>query len=216
MSTRAMIVVAGGSSTRFGSDKLLADVDGKPLISHTLDTVTPSVDRCVVVCRSGLEDVIRSAHPNVEIAPGGATRTLSEISGLTVVGDGADLIGIHDAARPMVPGILIDRLFRLAHSQGGAAPLLAVDEMVVSKKSHRLVSGLYRAQTPQVFRAPELMAAYVRAAKEDFEGHDTVEVVARYSDITIVGIPGRPGNVKVTYPEDLEEIRRRQRASSRT
>jgi 2-C-methyl-D-erythritol 4-phosphate cytidylyltransferase len=52
------------------------------------------------------------------------------------------------------------------------------------------------------------MAAYVRAAQAGFEGHDTVEVMQRFSDVRIAGVPGDEGNVKVTYPRDLDLIRK--------
>jgi len=62
-------------------------------------------------------------------------------------------------------------------------------------------------QTPQVFRGPELLVAYVRAAQAGYEGHDTVEIVHRYGELKIAAVPGDPSNIKVTYPKDLEFVR---------
>lgn len=204
MPTRAMIVVGGGSSTRFGHDKLMAEVAGVPLIVHTIDSVTTSVDRCVVVCRAESIERISELRPAVTVTAGGATRTLSEMAGLAALGGGTDLIGIHDAARPAVDPALIDQLFKVAARSGGAVPLVAPERLILDKRTHQPLSDLRQAQTPQVFRGPALMTAYVKAAQTGFEGQDTVEVMQRFGDVAIAGVPGDPANLKVTYPGDLD------------
>lgn len=202
-----MIVVGGGSSTRFGADKLMIEVAGKPLVLHTIDAVLPSVDVCVVVCRPAIAATVGALRPEVTMATGGATRTLSEMAGLAALGGDVDLIGIHDAARPMVSAAQIDELFEIAHDHGGALPLLESEGLMVDRRTHGPVPGLRRAQTPQAFRGPELMASYVRAARAGFDGHDTVDVVQQFSELTVIGVPGSPDNLKVTYPVDIEKIR---------
>lgn len=206
MTVRAMIVVGGGSSARFGSDKLFAHVLGRPLIAHTIEAVTGHVDRCVVVVRQEIVGEVEALAPDVVVTAGGATRTLSEMAGLAALGEGADLIGIHDAARPAPGSAMLEELFVVAESVGGAVPVVPPDVMIIDRKTHRPVQGLNRAQTPQVFRAPELMVAYVRAAKAGFEGQDTAEVVAEFTNLTIATVPGESSNVKVTYPDDLADV----------
>ena len=207
MTSRAMIIVGGGSSTRFGTDKLLAEVDGLPLVAYTIDNVVDHVDRCVVVCRPETVDAIQSLRPDVSVAAGGATRTLSEMAGLAALGGEHDLIGIHDAARPMVKGFVIDRLFALAERYGGAVPALTPDHVVLDRRTHQPLSSMRRAQTPQVFRGPELMAAYVRAAQVGYDGQDTSEIMERFAEVTIAALPGDPANLKVTYPDDIGVVR---------
>ncbi len=216
MSSRAMVVVGGGSSTRFGSDKLMIEVAGQPLIAHTIDAVVGQVDTCVVVCRAEIVDTVSELHPEVIVAPGGATRTASEISGLAALDSEHDLIGIHDAARPLVSASSIDQLFQVAEQSGGAVPLLPVERLVVDREAHEPISDLWRAQTPQVLRGPELIAAYEKAAGAGFVGHDTLAVVERFSDLTVMAVAGDPENVKITYPSDLEKIRARLTGPSRT
>lgn len=211
-----MIVVGGGSSTRFGSDKLMIEIAGQPLIAHTIDAVVGQVDTCIVVCRSEVVDPISELRPDVIVTPGGATRTASEISGLAALESDHDLIGIHDAARPMVSASTIDRLFRVADQSGGAVPLLPMDRLVVDRESHEPISDLWRAQTPQVLRGPELIGAYEKAASTGFEGHDTLAVVERFSDLKVVAVEGDPENVKITYPSDLERVRARLTGPSHT
>lgn len=210
-----MIIVGGGSSNRFGSDKLLAEVEGQPLIAHTIDAVGSLVDKCVVVCRAEIVEAVEHLRPDITVTTGGSSRTLSEMAGLAALGE-TDLIAIHDAARPVVAGALVDVLFTTADEVGGAVPILEPDHLMIQRATHQVRDGLRRAQTPQVFRGAELMAAYVRAAQEGFEGHDTAEIVQRYSDLEVAGVQGDTDNVKVTFPSDLAVVARSIRARSRT
>lgn len=208
MPTRLMIVVAGGSSTRFGSDKLTEVVAGRPLLAHTLSAVVPTVDRCVVVCRADLAESVSEFAPGVVIAEGGSTRTRSEISGIEASAGFGDIVGIHDAARPLVDPGLIDRLFDEAAVTGGAVPVLASDDLLVDRATLEPVHGLFRAQTPQVFRGPGLRAAYEDARRSGFDGYDTADVVQRFTEMPVAAVPGDPMNIKVTYPADLDHVRR--------
>lgn len=203
-----MVVVGGGASTRFGQDKLTIEIDGRTLLEHTIDAVIDHVDICVVVCREEIHPTILENRSDVVVTAGGSTRTRSEIAGLSVIDRKVDLVGIHDAARPLVSGATIEELYESALREGGAVPLLEYRGVLVDRTTLQPVSGVRGAQTPQVFRTADLMAAYRRAQEEGFDGHDTVEVMQTYSDVKIIGIPGDPANVKVTYPEDLDEVRR--------
>jgi 2-C-methyl-D-erythritol 4-phosphate cytidylyltransferase len=201
-----MIVVGGGSSSRFGSDKLMTDVAGQPLIAHTIAAVRDHVDMCVLVCRADQLDQLESLELGVSIVPGGATRTDSEMSGLTALSGEHHLIGIHDGARPLISGELIERLFDKAEAFGAAVPVLKPNTLLIDRRLHRPIENAVTVQTPQVFRGPALLAAYVGAAKTAFEGYDTVEVVHEFGDLTIASVPGDPLNIKVTEPADLEKV----------
>jgi len=211
-----MVVVGGGSSTRFGADKLMVEVAGRPVISHTIESVATHVDVCVVVCRSDTRTEVARLHPEVLVIEGGTSRTRSEMAGLAALPDHVDVIGIHDAARPLVSSDIIGSLFETATTRGGAVPLLAHGQLVIDRDTGQPLVGVHGAQTPQVFRGPELIAAYARASAEGFEGHDSVEVMERFGELEIMAIPGDPGNVKVTYPKDLELVRALLEGSSRT
>ena len=161
---------------------------------------------------------ILSAHPEVEVIAicDSATYLTSELKKHLAALEGrAELIGIHDGARPLVPVRLIETLFEVAARTGGAVPVLDPDAPVVSRKTFRLVDAVGVVQTPQVFAGGALMAAYVLAAQADYEGDDTADVVMRFSDIEIAAVAGDPGNVKVTHPGDVEAVRSRIEASSR-
>jgi len=216
MTSRAMVIVGGGSSSRFGADKLTIEVAGRPLIAHTIAAVREHVDDCVLVCHPDRVEAIASLGLDVAITPGGATRTLSELAGLAVIDAATQLIGIHDAARPLVDGEMIESLFVTAAEYGGAVPIVGADELMVHRRTMRPVAGLGRAQTPQVFNGPVLLSAYARAAESGFEARDTAEVVERFSDLVIAAVPGDHANVKVTYREDIAAVATRLRDTSRT
>ena len=219
----AAILLAGGKGarSRFSANKAYIPIGGQPMISYSLQTLDRSswVARLVIVIRpedrETAEEVVEQAGvatPWLMVA-GGESRHASEDQGLKalsgeITGGRIDLVAIHDGARPFVTPRLLDQLFSDAHRHGGAVPTLAVEV-----PTHRLAkdreialldqSRLHRAQTPQVFSAPELLCAYRRAQQAGFEGVDTAETVERFSDLKIRATPGDPDNLKLTFPEDF-------------
>ena len=215
MNHRAMIVVGGGASSRFGGDKLLTSIAGRPLVAHTVETVGTKVERCILVCRPDQMEDLSALKASVDLVPGADSRTGSELAGLTALEDSYELIGIHDAARPLVSSELIDQLFAAAEEHGGAVPLVDPNEPVVDRSALRPIA-VKAAQTPQVFRSGALRAAYAQAKAEGVEGHDTAEIVGRYTDCAIFGVPGSPDNIKVTFREDLAVVEDLIRARAHT
>lgn len=211
-----MIVVAAGSSTRFGSDKLMTRVAGAPLVEHTVSAVRDLVDACVLVCRADQLEAVKSLRLGVEVVPGGATRTASEMAGLAALGDSQELVGIHDGARPLVTAPLVEELYRVAASHDGAIPTLEPGTLLIDRRSLEPVPGLQRVQTPQVFGIEPLMGSYVAAARSGYEGKDTADVVLRHSSAAIASVPGDPANIKVTYPSDLNLVEQWLQGPSRT
>ena len=201
-----MIIVGGGDSSRFGGDKLMTPIAGRPLIAHTVAAVAGSADVCVLVCRQDQADQVIGALPDVLVVVGGPTRTQSEMAGLAALPDEIALIGIHDGARPLVSRPLIELLFETAAKVGGAVPVLEPSRPLVRRSNLGPVPAAV-AQTPQVFRGPALQAAYRMAAAHGFQGHDTAEVVRAFSDLEIAAVNGDPGNLKVTYRSDLDTVR---------
>ena len=208
MTARAAVVVAAGFSERFGGDKMMSEVAGRPLVVHAVLALIDHVDSCVLVCREDQVDALTAEALDVRIVVGGSTRTASEMAGLSALDSGADLIGIHDGARPLVSGALIGTPYTTADAVGGAVPVLKPDAMLIGRETLETVEAAV-VQTPQVFRGGDLLAAYDEAEKAGFTGHDTVDIVHSYSDLEIAAVPGEPSNVKVTHPADLEEVRQR-------
>ncbi len=211
-----MIVVGGGSSSRFGGEKLMARVAGRTLVEHTIAAVAPAADTVVLVCRPDQQETMESLGFEATIVPGGATRTASEMAGLAALGGEVDLIGIHDAARPLVRPDLVENLYAKAAEVGGAVPVIDPQRLLLDRQTLRPLSNTYRAQTPQIFRGSELLGAYVRAALAGFEGLDTAEVMLRFGEVPIAAVAGDPENIKVTYPEDLKTVLRILQGASRS
>jgi 2-C-methyl-D-erythritol 4-phosphate cytidylyltransferase len=206
MLDRVMIVVAAGSSVRFGEDKLMLPVAGLPLVAHTVAAVSGLVDRCILVCRDDQMQTLSDLGMGADLVPGGPTRTASEMAGLAAIGQPAGLIGIHDGARPLVKPALVEQLFETAARSGGAVPV--VDPGPLLRRSDlSVVIGAALAQTPQVFRGDGLLDAYAAATGAGFVGSDTAEVVRRFGTLEIAAVEGDPDNIKVTGPEDMERIR---------
>jgi 2-C-methyl-D-erythritol 4-phosphate cytidylyltransferase len=210
---RIMIVVAAGSSLRFGADKLMTEVAGRPLVAHTVAAVQPHAERCILVCREDQIPALEAEGLAVDLVPGGPSRTASEMAGLAAIGGPAALIGIHDGARPLVSDALIEELFSEARRHGGAVPVVPPATPLVLRSDFTQVEGAVIAQTPQVFAGESLLASYLRAARIEYEGHDTAEIVQRFGDITIKAVPGDPRNIKVTHPGDIDVVRQALEAS---
>lgn len=204
---RVMVVVAAGRSVRFGGDKLMTEVAGLPLVAHTVFAVRDHVDRCILVCREDQIPALARLDLGVALVPGGPSRTASEMAGLAAIGDPAGLIGIHDGARPLVSSALIDVLFETAARAGGAVPVVDPSLPLVRKSDLAPVARAVVAQTPQVFRGEQLLAAYVAAAKMGYEAQDTAEIAQRFGNLTIEAVGGEAGNIKVTEPGDIELVR---------
>jgi 2-C-methyl-D-erythritol 4-phosphate cytidylyltransferase len=202
-----MIIVAAGRSVRFGGDKLMTAVSGLPLVAHTVSAVQGQVDRCILVCREDQVRALNQLQLGAALVPGGPTRTASEMAGLAAIGEAASLIGIHDGARPLVTPALIEVLFQTADRVGGAIPVVDPARPLVHKPNLSPVHGAMIAQTPQVFRGEELVAAYVSAAKIEYEAQDTAEIAQRFGKLAIQAVPGDPDNTKVTGPGDIEQVR---------
>jgi 2-C-methyl-D-erythritol 4-phosphate cytidylyltransferase len=207
MIDRVMIVVAAGSSVRFGEDKMLMMVAGSPLVAHTVAAVIDHVDRCIIVCRTDQMAVLANLVPGADLVGGGPSRTASEMAGLEAIDEPARLVGIHDGARPMVTAELIETLFVTAARVGGAVPVVSASGPIVTRSDLALVENSAIAQTPQVFRAKPLLAAYAAAAAVGYQAQDTAAIARRFADIDIEGVPGEPGNLKVTVPGDLDLVR---------
>lgn len=217
------ILLAGGKGARagFSANKAYVTLGGRPMISYSIETLdrSPWVARLVLVIRPEDRRIAEQVMDRIGVGTpwlmvtGGESRHASEYRGLKALsgeidGGEIDLVAIHDGARPFVSPSLLHQLFRDADRHGGAVPTLPVDAPI-----HRLIrqgeiallnqDRLHKAQTPQVFSAPELVAAYGCAQEAGFEGVDTAETVQRFSDLKIRATPGDPNNLKLTFPEDF-------------
>ena len=206
-------ILAAGSATRAGTDKVLADLGGQPVLAWSLAAALASraFARIIVVMRPDrprgpIESVVRArAGPGAVVVPGGDTRTRSTWAALAAAAD-ADVITIHDAARPFAPPSLFRKCVELARAEGTAvAGLPLVDTIRRADEAGVAIEevsrdGLWSAQTPQAFRREILEQARVAAGDRSF-GDDAAAV--RAAGIAVRMILGEPRNLKITTTEDL-------------
>jgi 2-C-methyl-D-erythritol 4-phosphate cytidylyltransferase len=123
--------------------------------------------------------------------------------------DEAELIAVHDAARPLFSPAIFHAVIAGAREVGAALPVIPVaDTIHVMNEDATVAQTLERAmlgaaQTPQCFRAEILRDVLERAAREQIEGTDEAGLAVRFG-YTVRGVPGDPRNLKITVPEDLE------------
>ena len=212
----AAVIVAAGSAKRMqGTDKIMAELCGEPLIVHTLRAFQESQDiqEIVLVTREDLLEplselcVAKRLNKVTRICRGGETRADSVQAGLDQVSDACEFVAIHDGARPLVSQTVIHDAVRKAAKFHAAAPAVPVKDTI--KEVHGGVveatpdrSALYAVQTPQVFALSIYRAALDRAiaAKEPLT--DDCSAAEKYG-INVVITPGSDENLKVTTPTDL-------------
>lgn len=210
------MILAAGSGSRVGAatNKVLLPLGDLPVLAWSVrDAVgLEDVRRVLVVVRPGERDAVAAAlaphlgDAEIGVVAGGATRHGSEWNALRALADEVeageiDVIAIHDGARPLAGPELFRATIAAARARGGAIPVVALRGLLAL--DGRPLPELDGVQTPQAFRARELVAAYARADADGFEGTDTAACWARYTDLPVVAVPSTSHNLKVTFPEDL-------------
>ncbi|MGB4442602.1 MAG: 2-C-methyl-D-erythritol 4-phosphate cytidylyltransferase [Coriobacteriia bacterium] len=223
----AAIIVAGGGGERTGLDggKQLAAVAGRPVLYHTVSAFVAcaAIDAIVVVTHPERVEEYRAAavaplgSPKiVGVIGGGGSRQESVARGLAAVPADADVIAVHDGARPLVTPALIaeaiDALDADAALDGVVVGHPSYDTLKLVGARDRVAGTLDRttvwaAQTPQVFRAPVLRRAYARAEAEGFAATDDASLVERAGG-SVRMLAGPRDNIKVTVPEDMLIVER--------
>ncbi|HKC91801.1 MAG TPA: 2-C-methyl-D-erythritol 4-phosphate cytidylyltransferase [Candidatus Limnocylindria bacterium] len=209
-------ILAAGISTRAGTDKITADLGGQPVLAWSLASAIASgtFRRIVVVVRpdgprAPIEAILRSRAPGASIVDGGATRTQSSWAALAAADD-ADVIAIHDSARPFVPPSLFVRCVEIARAEGSAVAGLPLADTVRRADEAGVAieevsrEGLWSAQTPQAFQREVLERARVAVGDRSF-GDDAAAV--RAAGLPIRMVPGERRNLKITTMEDLAYAR---------
>jgi 2-C-methyl-D-erythritol 4-phosphate cytidylyltransferase len=211
----AVVVPAGGEGHRMGSDgprKQYLELAGEPILLRSLRVFLDHPAFQWIVVALPADDM---ASPplflpqGVTVVAGGATRGDSVRFALETVPESAEIILIHDAARPLVTRHTVDRVLAVAATGVGAVAAVPVaDTLKRVDRDHRVLetvdrSGLWQAQTPQGFPRRMVVNAYRRAAEEVVTATDDAALVERYGGQVVV-VAGDPRNLKVTRPEDLE------------
>jgi 2-C-methyl-D-erythritol 4-phosphate cytidylyltransferase/2-C-methyl-D-erythritol 2,4-cyclodiphosphate synthase len=209
----AAILVAAGSGIRFGTEvpKQFLTIAGKPVIRHAAEALAAHVSLLQPVGDAEpIESALLGIAGCLPVVAGGATRQDSVRAGLeALVPHAPDIVLVHDAARPVIPPGTVAALLAALRESAGAIPAAPVADTlkrvlrgVITETVPR--SGLFRAQTPQAFRFPALLAAH----RSGLTGATDDAALLEGSGETVEVVPGSDDNIKLTYPEDVLRLER--------
>jgi 2-C-methyl-D-erythritol 4-phosphate cytidylyltransferase len=213
------IVVAGGTGSRMQAPlkKQFLELDGLPIVSHTLMAVDrcPVLERLILVvpqqdlawCRNEILAPL-SLVCEVQLVAGGLRRQESVANGLAAVGADDGIVMIHDGVRPFVRPSLITACLAGVQATGACIPVIpATDTLKQVGPNGVIVQTLDRgairlAQTPQTFFIGLIRRAHQSALQRGFDATDDASVV-EFAGGTVTVVPGDPENIKITTPQDL-------------
>ena len=212
-----VVIVAGGSSTRTGGTELkqFRWIAGKPALLHSLQTFMARPDVVSVVCvlpNQYVADpppwIFQCDIDRLMIAPGGRTRTESVANGLDDLPDQADVVVVHDAARPLVSNETIDGVVaKVRDGHCAIAALPVVDTLKEVDESGRILSTvarerLWRAQTPQGFPRATIVRAHRDAKTQRISATDDAALCERLG-IPVYVVKGSERAMKITDDTDF-------------
>lgn len=211
----AVIVAAGSARRMEGIDKVLAPLGELPVLVHTLYAFQdcPAVEEIVVVTREDLLVEVGRICKDfafdkvTKVVVGGAERIHSVQAGLREVGPQAELIAIHDGARPLVSQEVIGEAVSAAAVTGAAAPAVPLTDTIKRAEEGRTAetvdrSALWAVQTPQVFEAGLIRGAVQKALDDGELPTDDCGAVERLG-MPVTLTRGSRENIKITAPLDL-------------
>lgn len=210
----AVIVAAGSASRMGGIDKVMAELRGEPMIARTVRAFQQcdAIAEIVIVTREDLilpiTRLCRDMDKVKTVVCGGKSRQESVHLGLNALSKEMELAAVHDGARPLITGAVIDRAVRAANSYGAAAPAVPVKDTIKVVKGGLVLATPDRAtlqavQTPQVFDFDMLRGALKKAEADKAAVTDDCSAVERMG-MSIKIVEGDERNLKVTTPMDLK------------
>lgn len=215
-----VIITAGGSGSRMKSDlpKQFIEIEGKSILHRTLERFLscPGLNPEIILvmnpeyrdCWLRYCEEKKFIFPHI-VCPGGLTRFHSVKNGLKYVREEDACVAVHDAVRPFVNEELISGLFTMAREYEAVIPVVDIADSLRKKDSDSgsvIIdrNGMVAVQTPQVFKASLLKAAYGRPYRVEYT--DDASVVEAYGH-GIHLADGLSFNIKITRPADLEIAR---------
>ena len=214
------VIVAAGSSQRMGADKIMMKLGAMPVLARTVLAFenNPMVDEIIIVTKTEkLEEIAKLCHDNglhkvKHVVSGGATRMESALAGVSAARHGAELIAIHDGARPLVSQEVISRTILAAHRHYSAVPVIPSTDTLKSVDADGVITGTVdrastvRVQTPQVFNADLIKGALTKAVEQGLTLTDDCSAMDMMG-VKTVTVEGDPDNIKITTPNDLVTAR---------
>ena len=211
----AVIAAAGSSQRMDGEDKLFSEINGKPVLAHTLIAFENSklINEIIIVTRQeslGRVEKLCEVY-NIDkvtkIIVGGQNRTESVLNGVTAVSSKASLTAIHDAARPCVSNDIIEKTINAAAAYKAAAPGVPITSTVKKVENGKITEtvnrdNLVEIQTPQVFDSDLIKGALTFACKKAVILTDDCMAVEAFG-VNVHVTKGSVHNIKITSPDDL-------------
>ncbi len=209
------IIAAGGRGERFGGGvpKQLVTLGGRSILERSVDAfvlhdrITDLIVALPTELATDVPPYLRERSKPIEIIEGGNRRQDSVARAFARVPTAADIVVIHDAARPLVSGALIERTIDAAATHGAAIAAVAATDTVKRADERRFVAetlprhGIFLAQTPQAFRRSVLREALV-SADAAAEATDEASLIERAGH-RVQLVDGDPRNLKITTADDL-------------
>lgn len=210
------VILAAGSSERFGEDKLLTELCGVPVIAYSISAFQYSdcvKEIVLVTAEDKLMEFAKLCDENgyykvTKIVIGGNTRLESALSGASECNPNARLIAVHDGARPLVSVDVIDNAITCALAHNAAVPAIPSKDTIKIVKDGKVLetpdrASVYQIQTPQVFLPEILKGALTNALRNELTITDDA------SAAELLGFPvylseGSEENIKITTPLDIK------------
>lgn len=214
----ALIAAAGKGkrmNTRISKPFIL--ISGKPILAYTLEKFEKCklIDKIYLVVSPEEKEI---CHKNIilkynfskvqELVDGGETRQDSIYNGLKALDKDADIVVIHDGARPLVEESIIQDSIEKAQEYGAAITVIPIKDTVKKSENNFFISKtlnreeIWRAQTPQTFKYDIILSAYHQAYKDKHLATDDAAIVESYG-YKVKLIIGSEENIKITTPFDL-------------
>ena len=202
-----IVIVAAGSGTRFGGPKQYELLGESRIVDRSVATACRVGDRVALVVAAADVGEMRAqfaTNPAVVVVAGGATRSASVRGGLAAVSDDAEVIVVHDAARPLATDALFEQVIASVVAGAGAVvPAVAVSDSLREIEGGVVDRGrVVAVQTPQAFRA-DLLRRADRSEPDASDDATLVEMIGGKVEI----VPGETTNFKITTAHDLKVAR---------
>ena len=210
------VIVAAGSSTRMGKDKIFLDILGVPVVVRTMEAFqkASTISEIIIVTREDSIEKIKTFAEQksftkvVSVVCGGNNRQASVTAGILETSGKIGYYCIHDGARPLITPEMIDEVNRKAFTYGCAAVGVKLKDTIKSVDKDGMFSQtidreyLYAVQTPQVFEAKKYQKALETACRQGKSFTDDCQLLENIGE-KIYMLNGSYDNIKITTPEDV-------------
>lgn len=208
------VILAAGSSSRMGIDKITAELVGVPVIAYSIKAMAESkADEIIIVASESnigaiknIADGIKADKP-IKVITGGKTRAESAMNAFSAIDERSDIISVHDGARPMVTPSLCNKVYEKAARCGGAIAAVWVKDTIKKVEGEIIAHTperkyLMQAQTPQCFRREVYKKAIEFMVSNPSDITDDASA-AEMAGCKVAVVEGDYRNIKLTTPDDF-------------